>query len=167
MRRLLAVLALGAVLVACSEQATSPNSTPSFSATSVRDVFVDQFDIPGPLYNACLDEEVQLHVVLQGRLQTVTTAKESRLNIHWRFLDGTRLVGSKTNDVWLPVPGDHGGQIGTASGDFVTVHERLAFHNPTTGQVLEWSSNITFVTNARGEVKVDRMNYLDDCTLRH
>jgi len=165
MRRLLAVLALGAVVVACSEQATSPNPTPSFSATTVRDVFVDQFDFQA--YNACLDEDMQLYVVLQTRWQTVTTAKETRLNIHWRFLDGTRLVGSKTNDVWLPVPGDHGGQIGTASGDFVTVHERLVFHNPTTGQVLEWSSNITFVTNARGEVTVDRMNYLDDCTLRH
>lgn len=166
MRRWLAVLALGAVVVACSEQATSPQPpTPSFSATSVRDVSVDQFDFSA--YNACLDEDMHLYVVLQARWQTVTTPKETRLNIHWRFLEGTRLVGTTTNDLWLPVPGDHGGQIGTASGDFLTVHEHLVFNNPTTGVVLAWPSNITFVKNANGEVKVDRFSYLEDCTLRH
>ena len=153
-------------LLACDRDPVQPSTdlAPSLSATSVREVFVDQFDFPA--YNACLDEDMQLYVVLQARSQTVTTAKETHFSIHWRFLDGTRLVGSTTNDVWLPVPGDHGRQIAMASGDF-TVHERLVFHNPTTGMVLEWSSSITFVINARGEVKVDRFNYLDDCMLRH
>jgi len=166
MRSLLAVLALGAV-VACDRDPVQPSTdlAPNFSATSVRDVSVQP--IAWDWYNKCLDETMHFSGTVLVSFQWVTTPNDTRLNIRWRFRDGSQLVGLTTNDVWLTVPGDHGINAGTALGDFLTMHERLVFRNPTTGVVLEWSSSITFVTNARGEVTVDRMNYLDDCTLRH
>ncbi len=42
-----------------------------------------------------------------------------------------------------------------AYADFWHLSERFVFENQTTGQVLDWSYRIQFVTNADGEVKVD------------
>jgi hypothetical protein len=57
-------------------------------------------------------------------------------------------------------------QLSTASGDFMVWTERfVAYRNQTTGVVLDWPSG-SFVTNANGEVKVDRIED-DVCTLRH
>jgi len=73
MRRLLAVLALGAVVVACSEQATSPNPTPSFSATTNWER--GSFSYTSPLiYVDCLGEDVQFSGEIPYQSHSVVSA---------------------------------------------------------------------------------------------
>jgi hypothetical protein len=74
--------------------------------------------------------------------------------------------GLTTGHIWLPTPGNRDMQLSTASGDFMVWTERFVYRNQTTGVVLDWPLRVTFVTNANGEVKVDRIED-DVCTLRH
>jgi hypothetical protein len=167
MRRLLAVLALGAVLVACSEQATSPNPTPSFSATS--DWTEHNLDYGAgnwdwSWYAACIDD----YVVEAGpglqRFHTVTTDNGLLFSMQWRPQDGYHLLGARTG-IWVPA-GPNKGELteripGTVGSYVFHYTLNFGFVNATSGvkTIMEYRPKVT--TNANGQTTVDRV--FDGC----
>jgi len=164
--RKLALTTAALLLLACNRESTAPASgpAPSFSATSEWQEVV--LPVEWVFYNQCLDEDLHGTGTSFISVHAVTTPTEIRTNSHVRLADDWQLEGLTTHQIWLQVPGDHNEVVQTASGDFLTVEERFVFQNQTTGVVLDWPSRNTFVTNANGEVRVDRF-VVDPCTLRH
>lgn len=164
--RKLALTLTPLLLLACYQEPVAPASgpAPTFSATSERQEVI--LPVEWVFYNQCLDEDLRGTGTSFIAVHAVTTPTETRTNSHVRLADDWQLEGLTTHQIWLQVPGDHNAAVQTASGDFLTLEERFVFQNQTTGVVLDWPSRITFVTNANGEVKVERFVF-DPCTLRH
>lgn len=165
MRRLALTLA-PLLLLACNQEAIAPASgpTPSFSAASDGQEF--SITVDWVSYNPCLDEDLHGSGTSFISRNVVTTNEEIRVVDHVRGGEDWQMLGLTTGHIWKPVPGAHNSVVFTESGSFITVEERFTFRNQTTGVVLVWPSKITYVTNANGEVKVDRVQF-DDCMLIH
>lgn len=106
MKRSLALLALGAVLVACSEQATSPNDgtpgidpAPTFAATHTTS---NEFEVPfsRTLQAPCLGEDVYVDGVIH---EVITETYSASGNYSFSYLghpQGLRGVGVTSGLVW-------------------------------------------------------------------
>ena len=118
-------------------------------------------------YAPCLDEDMHGTGTSLIRDRYVVTPNGVRLvERNHELSDTWQLEGLTTGHIWLPVPGLSYQAVATQSGDFLTLEERFVFKNQTTGQVIDWPSKIHFVTNAQGEVTVDRYVFYE-CSLRH
>jgi len=163
---------LGALLIAgCGEAApTGPAAAPvapvsSLSATSDWQAFAVWYD--GTFYNQCVGEDLRVTGTLSIRLHTVvppgTQGRFLELEVG---LDDNQWEGLTTHQIWTPVPGgNHHALVATESWDFVVGVQRLTHRNQSTGAVMDWPWRVTFVTNAAGEVVVDRFEF-DACRLR-
>lgn len=152
-------LLLGSLLItACTDPESPPAevSAPSFRATSEWQEF--QVEQDWVLYNPCLAEDLHGIGTVLVRGHWVTTSQETRQLLLARVNVGDfQLEGLTTGQIWLPTPGNLDVQLSTASGDFFMWYERFVYVNQTTGVTLDWPLMITFVVNANGEVKVDRV----------
>ena len=162
-------LAVPLLVIACSESptATVADEAPLFAKGGNSDWLEFTVDVDWTFYSACLQED--LHGTGQSyvRRHTVTTAGETRYTFHVRPVEGTwQLEGVTTGHIWLPVPGVHTISMRTSPRTFAALTERFIFENQATGKVLDWSSTTHFVTNAKGEVKVDRVEFEDNCNAR-
>jgi len=167
--RYLPLALLPLVLVACTERqpvAPEVEVAPELSASS--DWIEFTVDVEWTLYVSCLDED--LHATGQSyvRRHAVTTDRGTRWTMHVTLVEGTwQLEGMTSGDIWLPVPGTHTVSMrDPAWTDFWHLSERFVFENQTTGQVLDWSIRMQLVTNANGEVKVNKV-VSEKCSLRH
>lgn len=166
--RYLRFMLLPLLFGACDNQPVAPDLDvrPDFSANSAWQEFT--IDVEWTLYNPCLQEN--LHGTGQSfvRRHTVITAGETRYTFHVRPVEGTwQMEGLTTGHIWLPTPGSfHTLSMRTVPRTFEALYEHWVFQNQTTGQVLDWSLGIHYVTNANGEVKVNRI-VPDRCDLRH
>ncbi len=165
--RYLPLTLLPLLLVACTErQPAAPEIEvgPEFSASS--DWIEWTVDVEWTLYCACLDEDLRASGQAYARRHFVTNDH----GIRWTSLVRPvtlQMEGMTTGHLWLPVPGTHTMSMrDPAYADFWHLAERFVFENQTTGQVLDWSWRIQFVTNADGEVKVDKV-VSEKCSLRH
>jgi len=162
-------LAVPLLALACSESptATVADEAPLFAKGGNSDWLEFTVDVEWTEYSACLQED--LHATGQSlvRRHTVTTAGETRHTFHVSLVQGTwQLEGMTTGHIWLPVPGVHTISMRTSPRTFAALTERFIFENQATGKVLDWSSTTHFVTNAKGEVKVDRVEFEDNCNAR-
>jgi hypothetical protein len=171
--KLIPALAVPLLAVACSESPTGTvaDDAPLFAESGNQggNPTWAEFtvDVDWTYYSACLQED--LHGTGQSlvRRHTVTTAGETRLTMHVTMVEGTwQLEGMTSGDIWLPVPGNHTISMRTDPRTFAALTEHFVFENQTTGQILDWSSTIHYVTNANGEVKVDFMKWEDNCHAR-
>jgi len=165
MRKLTLTL-LPVLLLACQREPVAPDSaiTARRSVTSEWQEFPLVQDLV--VYNQCVGEDMHLSGTVIIRLHVVTAPGDTRLLVLMEPL-AYQLEGLMTHQIWTPVPGDHNREVFTASGDFHVAHGHLVVSNQATGAVLDWPIRVTFVTNATGELKVDRFQFLDDCKLRH
>jgi len=165
---LVPALAVALLAVACNESPTGTAAAePLFAMGGSPEWLEFTLDVAWTAYNECVQEDLHGSGQAFVRQHTVTTAGETRNTFHVSVVEGTwQLEGMSSGDIWLPLPGVHSLSMRTSSGTFAAVTERFVFENQTTGQVLDWPSKIHFVTNANGEVKVDRVE-VDACTLRH
>ncbi len=165
MRKLVLTL-VPLLFLACDREPVAPDSevTPSFSVTSEWQEFTLVQDLV--VYNQCVGENLHISGTVIIRLHVVTAPGDTRLLVLMEPVV-YQLEGLTTGQIWTPVPGDHNREVLTASGDFHVAHVHFVFSNQTTGAVLDWPIRVTFVTNARGEIKVDRFQFLDACKLRH
>lgn len=164
--KLISALAVPLLAVACSESPTGTvaDDTPLFAMGGNPEWAEFTVDVDWMEYSACAQEI--LHGTGQSlvRRHTVTTAGETRFTFHVTLVEGTwQLEGMTSGDIWLPVPGNHTISMRTSPRTFAALTERFVFKNQTTGQVLDWSSWIHYVTDANGEVKVDRVEFVDKC----
>ena len=165
--RILRLFLIPLVLVACTErQPAAPEiqAVPELNASS--DWIEFTVDVDWTLYVECLDEDV--HGIGQSlvRRHTVTNGNDTRWTMLVRPVT-FQLEGMTTGHIWLPVPGTHTVSMrDPASTDFWHLAERFVFENQTTGQVLDWSWKMQLVTNANGEVKVNKV-VSEKCSLRH
>ncbi len=165
--RCLPLALLPLVLVACTERqpaAPEVEVAPELNASS--DWIEFTVDVDWTLYVECLDED--LHGIGQSvvRRHAVTNDNDTRWTMLVRPVT-FQLEGMTTGHIWLPVPGTHTVSMrDPAYADFWHLAERFVYENQTTGQVLDWSIRIQFVTNADGEVKVDKV-VSEKCSLRH
>ena len=160
---------LGALLVASCQDptATAPPadlSAPRFSATSEWLEFT--FPTDAVSYVPCLAEYVHATGTVSVRLHQAATPTETRLLFLAEPEDDWQLEGLTTHQIWAVVPGNQARQLQTASGNLFIFVERFVFTNQTTGAVLDWPLRITFVVDANGSVRVDRVEG-DVCRLRH
>jgi len=165
MRRV-ALLLVPLLLLACDRQPVAPDIdvVPELKAASGWSEF--PLEVDWVMYAECLDEDLHGTGTTDVRVQTVGTSQDSRTHYQVAMVEETwQLEGLTTGHIWRPVPGNHSTQMVSGSGDFLLVAERFVFQNQTTGQVLDWPTQIHFVMNALGEVKVDRW-VLEECTLR-
>ena len=154
------------VLIACTErQPVAPDIevAPEFSASS--DWIEFTVDVDYPLYNECLDEDLRLSGQSVVRRHVVTNENDIRLTSLVRPVT-FHLEGMTTGHIWLPVPGDHTASHRNLDGTYWHLLEHFVFENQTTGQVLDWSYTLQLVTNANGEVKVNKV-VSERCNLRH
>lgn len=166
---LISALAVPLLAVACSESPTGTvaDDAPLFAKNGGPTWEEFTVDAVWTYYSACLQED--LHGTGQSlvRRHTVTTGGETRLTMHVTLVEGTwQLEGMTSGDIWLPVPGNHTISMRTSPRTFAALTEHFVFENQTTGQILDWSSTIHYVTNANGEVKVDFMKWEDNCHAR-
>jgi hypothetical protein len=161
------------LFLGCSREPTAANALPAPNFGATVDHYLIQgfadWDYDVPL--ACTNETMHMsgHYDLyvkdltlpNGRLQEQWI---NRLEPDWTF------VGNTYGDVWdLQYSGYN--QVGLVRVEgsaltFLAIHEHLSFKNPASGVVMKLTYRIYFVTNAAGEVTVDRYQ-VGDCRLLH
>jgi hypothetical protein len=168
--RTLRLLLVPLLFVACTDQqpaAPDIDHAPLFAMGGSPTWEEFTVDVDWTFPSACLQEDLHGTGQVLVRRHTVTTAGETRLTMHVRPVEGTwQLEGMTSGDIWLPIQGNHTISMRTDPRTFAALAEHFVFKNQTTGQILDWSSTIHFVTNAKGEVKVDFMKWEDNCHAR-
>lgn len=170
MRKLLAILALGATVVACSDQATSPQGkgpavAPRGSLAATSDWTEEVLDLPAgdaAFYADCTDDSLDEVGPALLRYHTVATENGTLFSFQLRTLDGYHLVGVKTG-IWNPVPPQQGvltERIPEAVGSF-TFHYSLTqgFQNVASGTRIYWPTQTKVTVNANGTVAVVREKF--------
>jgi hypothetical protein len=157
-------------LFACDREPVAPEITsgPDLSATSEwseSSTFIDYYQrFPG-LLATCVGEELHLTGTITITHHYVTRPNGEVLD-NWGLEahDDWQMVGETTGEVWrVQTPGF---DVGVNRPGSYVQKERFVFENQTTGVVLDSPFLVVYVTNAAGEVKVDKM-LADKCTLRH
>lgn len=170
MRKLLAILALGATVMACSDQATSPQGkgpavAPRASLAATSDWTEVLLNLPagdGAFYADCTDDFLDEVGPALLRYHTVATENGTLLSFQLRTLDGYHLVGVKTG-IWNPVPPQQGvltERIPGAVGSY-TFHYSLTqgFQNVASGTRIYWPTQTKVTVNANGTVTVEREKF--------
>lgn len=176
MRRLLAVLALGAVVVACSEQATSPQTerratTPGISFAATSGWSEPVYYAPpgdGTFYAPCIDDYVDEIGHMLWRIHTVTTANGYLITHHVRVLDDWHLLGDKTG-IWKPLPNqlygtyqEHGSLVNGVY-EFRDNINPYIYVNEVSGTKMNFPLKVRVTINANGVVTVDR--FVETCDI--
>ena len=167
MRRMLAVLALGAAVIACSEQATSPSdrtpaAIPMASVAATSDWTEQLMDAPlgdYTYYANCIDDFLDEVGPVLLRYHTVTTGGGSLLYFQVQPLDGYHLVGDKTG-IWNPVLPQQGtfterfpGSVGSYALHYTLMQ---GFVNEASGTRIFWPTTSKVTINPNGTLTVER-----------
>ncbi len=168
MKRFLTLLALGAVLTACSEQLPTLDETaPSFAATSEWTETLVDYGNGDPALSwpaACVDDFLMEAGTGLRRKHIVTTANGTLITVQWQQLADYHLVGVNTG-TWNqsgPTKGERTERKSTANGSWVGHYTyNSGFVNATSGVKIIVEFGWTFTRTANGVWTVDR--FVDKC----